>query len=180
VFVLPVHEVENFFLHPMTLDLLLQQNGRAELAAATLIREAADAHAGSWIFQHAMATQISRSLPDISTAAKERGKALTWERVSADQNAAMESVASAAGYGDVDQRRLRGVLDICARSYARRRGEDSLWKVCEGKQVLNDVARATGFAGAPALTQATFVAWARDEARLPEELAAFREYLTRL
>ncbi len=33
VFVLPVHEVENFFLHPATLDLLLEQNGRADLNA---------------------------------------------------------------------------------------------------------------------------------------------------
>lgn len=52
--------------------------------------------------------------------------------------------------------------------------------LCEGKQVLNDVARTTGFAGAPALVQATFAAWARDGAQIPEELIAFRGYLARL
>jgi energy-coupling factor transporter ATP-binding protein EcfA2 len=34
VFILPVHEVENFFLHPMTLAVLLGQNGRAEILPA--------------------------------------------------------------------------------------------------------------------------------------------------
>jgi hypothetical protein len=64
--------------------------------------------------------------------------------------------------------------------YARKRVEDSLWKVCEGKQVLNDVARATGFAGTPALVQATFVAWERNGALIPQELTAFRKYLAML
>lgn len=31
IFVLPVHEVENFFLHPGTIDLLLAQNGRGQV-----------------------------------------------------------------------------------------------------------------------------------------------------
>ena len=76
VMVLPVHEVENFFLHPATLTVLLEQNGRGSLNPVDLIRDAADKRAGSWIFQHAMATPNAKSLPDISERCKEKAKRL--------------------------------------------------------------------------------------------------------
>jgi hypothetical protein len=177
VFVLPVHEAENFFLHPVTLALLLLQNGRAELLPANLIREAADARAGSWIFQHTMATPNAKSLPDMPVIAKEHAKALTWAQIDADRNVAIKRIVDTSGYDADNQRKLHGLLEISTNSYARKRDEDTLWKVCEGKQVLNDVARTTGFAGAPALVQATFAAWARDGAQIPEDLIAFRDYL---
>ncbi|MGK2940120.1 MAG: AAA family ATPase [Immundisolibacter sp.] len=180
VFVLPVHEAENFFLHPVTLAVLLLQHGRAELLPSNLIREAADARAGNWIFQHTMATPNAKSLPDISVMAKEHAKALTWAQLGADRNAAIQRIVDTSGYDADNQQKLQGILEISTNLYARKRAEDGLWKVCEGKQVLNDVARTVGFAGAPALVQATFAAWARDGAQIPEELTAFREYLAKL
>ena len=68
-------------------------------------------------------------------------------------------------------------LEISIRAYTSRRAEDSLWKVCEGKQVLNEVARSTGYAGAPALVLAALAAWARERAEIADELIAFRAYL---
>jgi ABC-type transport system involved in cytochrome c biogenesis ATPase subunit len=180
VFVLPVHEAENFFLHPLTLAALLLQNGRAELLPANLIREAADARAGSWIFQNTMATQNAKSLPDIWVIAKEHAKVLTWAQLDADRSAAIQRIVDTSGYDADNQRKLQGLLEISTNSYARKRDEDSLWKACEGKQVLNDVARTVGFSGAPALIQAAFAAWAREGAQVPEELIAFRDYLSRL
>jgi Protein of unknown function (DUF4435)/AAA ATPase domain len=180
VFVTPVHEVENFFIHPATLALLLQQNGRTELIPANLIREAADARAGSWIFQHTMATQNARSFPEISVAAKECAKALTWAELDTGRNAAILRIVGASGYNTDNQTKLQSLLEVSTNSYMSKRNTDDLWKVCEGKQVLNDIARNAGFAGAPALIQATFVAWAREGAQIPEELIAFRDYLARL
>lgn len=180
VFVLPVHETENFFIHPATLAVLLQQNGHTELVSANLIREASDARAGSWIFQHTMATQNAKSLPDMSVATKECAKALTWAELDVDRNAAIQRIVSATGYDTDNQSKLHSLLVISTNSYARKRDTDNLWKVCEGKQVLNDVARNTGFAGAPALIQAVFAAWAREGAQIPEEITAFRDYLAKL
>jgi hypothetical protein len=71
-------------------------------------------------------------------------------------------------------------MEISARTYETQRVNDTLWKVCEGKQVLNHVARSTGYSGAPALILATFAAWERQDDLLPEELTAFRNYLARL
>jgi hypothetical protein len=55
-----------------------------------------------------------------------------------------------------------------------------LWKHCEGKQVLNAIVGQTGFAGSPALIEATFVRWNGEDAQVPEELTELREYLNRL
>jgi hypothetical protein len=180
VFVLPVHEGENLFLHPSTLSVLLQQNGLSDVLPLDLIRDAADTRAGSWIFQHAMGTQNAQSLPAISAPAKERAKSQTWAQINADRNAAVKNVVDVSGYGADDQAKLTNVLLISANSYERKRLEDSLWKSCEGKQVLNDVARTTGLAGTPALVQATFAAWARNDALIPDELKALRQYLAAL
>jgi hypothetical protein len=100
--------------------------------------------------------------------------------VDADRNAVLKSIVDVSGFGIDDQVKLRQILDISANSYAQRRVKDDLWTVCEGKQVLNDVARATGFAGTPTLVQATFAAWMRNDALIPEELTAFRQYLATL
>ncbi|MGH7489490.1 MAG: hypothetical protein ACREMY_28400, partial [bacterium] len=180
VHVLPVHEIENFFLHPQTLTSLLQQNGRAELQAADLVCNAADARAGSWIFQHAMATRNAKALPAIAPAAKERAKGYTWAQIDADRNAAIAGVLAASGFGTPEQATLRGILETSVNIYARKRGEAGLWKECEGKQVLNGVARAAGFADALALTQAAYTLWANNAAAISPELAAFRTYLTGL
>jgi hypothetical protein len=180
VFVLPVHEGENYFLHPATLDVLLQQNGRDQLVPKNLIREAADARAGSWIFQHALATRNAKTLPGISVMAKELAKGLTWDQITANRNAAIQRIVNASGYVADDQRKLGAILDISANAYERVRAEDDLWKVCEGKQVLNDVARTVGFADASALVQAAFASWGREGGQIPDELTEFRRYLAGL
>lgn len=180
VFVLPVHEAENFFLHPGTLAILLKQNGLDELVPTDLVRDAADMRAGSWIFQHAMATRNARSLPEIPLAAKERAKSFTWGQIDADRNAAIQSVVDSCKYGEEDSRKFQSILDISLKSYARKRDEIEFWKVCEGKQVFNDIARTAGFSGPPYMVLASFAVWEREGTQLSDELAAFREYLSSL
>lgn len=180
IFVLPVHECENFHLHPGTLDVLLTQNGRTDVSALMLIRNAADARAGSWIFQYAMATTIAKTLPDISVNAKERAKGLAWSEFEKDESVAIQSVLSATTYSQDDRQRLGSLLKLGAQSYSRKRVEGKLWKFCEGKQVLNEVAHAAGFAGKPAMMQATLATWARDDSIIPAELLAFRKYIQTL
>lgn len=180
VFVLPVHEVENFFLHPPTLSLLLEQNGRAQLLPLDLIRRASDDRAGSWVFQHTMATENAKSLPSISPLAKERAKAVSWPELETNRDGMIQTIVGTSGYGPEDQMKLEAILVISVGSYASKRGQMDLWKTCEGKQVLNDVARAAGFANALAMIQAAFVVWSRDQAEIAEELIAFRDYLRML
>ncbi len=177
VFVLPVHEAENFFLHPETLAALLRQNGREDIVPGDLIRNAADARAGSWIFQRAMSTPNAKSLPEISVAAKDRAKGLPWGPFDANRDATIQSIADLSGFDADNQRKLTEILGVCTNSYGQKRVQDAFWKICEGKQVLNAVAQETGFAGSPALVQAAFSFWSREGNQIPAELSELRAYL---
>lgn len=180
IFVLPVHEEENFFLHPTTLTTLLNQMGRNELNPIKLICNSADTRAGSWIFQHAMATRNARSLPDIPMAAKEKAKSLTWAQINTDKNSAIQNIIEECKFGSPDSGKLQNLLEISIKSYSRKREESEFWKVCEGKQVLNSVAKDVGFPNAFGLIQASFSLWERDDTQIPSEVVSFREYLNSL
>jgi len=177
IFVLPLHESENFFLHPATIEILLKQNGRSEMIPGNLIRDAADSRAGCWIFQHAMATPNAKGLPEISVGAKERAKALTWTDFHDEQSTVIQSIVDVSGFNTDDMSKFKHILEVSTKSYERKRGENEFWKICEGKQVLNTVAHAIGFANPLALVQASFSAWERDDVQIPNELVAFRDYL---
>jgi hypothetical protein len=177
VLVLPVHEVENFFLHPETLSLLLEQNGSDNIVPLNIIRAASDTRAGSWIFQHAMATPNAKSLPDLPSVAKDLVKQITWEKFETDWEAMIQTIIDMTGYSDDNKCKLMKIMKISRDIYARKRDESDLWKICEGKQVLNNIARIVGFSGQTTMVQAAFSVWTRDELKIPEELATFRNYL---
>lgn len=177
VYALGVHEAENFFLHPNTLRQLLEQNGRDALVAETLIQDASDTRAGSWIFQNAMSTRNAADLPEIPVLAKRRAKALTWGDYTTDKDSAIQSVIDETRFEADDKTKLANLLRVSSDFYGRIRIQDDLWKRCEGKQVLSQIAGSIGFAGPPALEQATFATWNRHGAVLPAELVALRDYL---
>lgn len=180
VYVLEVHEVENFFLHPPTLSGLLAQNGRGETSPEDLIQAASDARAGSWIFQYAMSTPNANLLPDVPRPAKDRAKGMSWRDIDADIDGIIQDIVALSGFPDDDASKLRELLNISCRAYGRKRSEADFWKLCEGKQVLNEIARSSGYAGMPALVLATFTAWEKAAAQIPPELDAFRAYLAEL
>jgi hypothetical protein len=180
VFVLPIHEVENFFLHPPTLQSLLNQNGRGHADPVTVIRDASDARAGSWIFQSAMSTPNAKTLPDMPEVAKDRAKGLGWAQIDADRVAAVAQIVAATRFAADDSSKFSRLLEISVEAYARKRADQNLWKICEGKQVLNATARTAGFTDQQALSQAAFALWARNPDEIPEELLVLRNYLSAL
>lgn len=177
IYTLQVHEIENFFLDPVTLKVLLDQNGKTDAAPSDLILSASDARAGSWIFQYAMATANMQSLPQIATEAKSRAKALSWAEIEIGQAAMFDKIVELSGFDAEGAKKFRNVLDIAGKAYARARNEGVLWKVCEGKQVLGKIARDVGYAGVTEFTSATFAAWERGGGQRPKELAALQAHL---
>jgi predicted ATPase len=180
VYVLQVHEVENFFLAPSTLESLLNQNGLDGTAAKLLIVEAADERAGSWIFQHAMSSKIGQSLPEMASPAKDRVKTLGWAEISVDCAAAVKSIVQLARFDGDCSKRFTELLGISVKAYERRRQEIDLWKFCEGKQVLNQIARKSGYSGTPALMSAAYALWQKSSSEISPELIDLRKYLTQL
>ena len=180
ILVLPVHEVENFFLHPDTVMKLAEQHGRTDVDIERLIREVADKRAGSWIFQRAMARDRAGKLPPISDIAKQGAKSGHWHQSEDKREALLHDIVNATGYSDSDRGVFKKLLGITCRAYERQREMKTLWKVCEGKQMLNKVAGSIGFAGSEAMISAAFSLWSREPSLIPEELASFREYLDTL
>ena len=180
IFVLPVHEVENLFLHPDTLTELLSLNGNDNLVPLDLIREAADRRAGSWVFQQCMSVPQARSIRVESAAAKEIAKALSWTQLTSDQGTEIQNILQAARLVTEQRGTFQTLLQASVSMYERKRDEQEFWKVCEGKQILNDISRSVGFADAPAMVLATLAYWQRDATRIPQEVAGLRQYLDSL
>lgn len=180
LFVLPVMECENLFLDPRTLTALLAQNGKSAIIAQNIIQVAADARAGGWIFQYAMATQNADSLPAIPARAKDEVKAMAWADFEADVPAACTKIAAHSAFDTVKRVKLQKLLEIGAAAYRKVRVHMDLWKECEGKQVLVSIAPQAGFSGPDALIQASIAAWERDAALLPAEVASLRTFVDSL
>lgn len=180
VFVLGTHEVENLFLHPPTLTHLIEQHGIDTFVPEEIIQTAADTRAGSWIFQYALGTRNAKALPELSTGAKERAKALSWERFAVDREKIVAEIADLSGLDRDNKLKLVSILRIAADAYERRRVEAEFWKICEGKQVLNTIARQCGFTDSGTLSQAVFAAWRKELVKIPEDLMALRNYVASL
>ncbi len=180
IHVLTVHEVENFFLHTETLQALLKQNGNEGLKPEELIRSASDLRAGCWIFQHAMALDLACELPEIPLLAKKYLKGLNWDQISPNEN---DIIKTTLGHCQFDKKvatTFRRFLTVSVRSYKKRRSKPDLWKQCEGKQVLNEIASKVGFADSHSLISAAFTYWENNKNLLPDEILTFREYLSKI
>lgn len=177
LYVLPVHEVENYFLEPSTLDALLQQNGIPGLTAPSLVLQASDDRAGSWMFQYAMASTLGKHTPEIPSPAKDRAKTTSWAALSADPSAAIKAIVQLCRFSSEQETQFSNLLGVSLKAYTRLRGEPDLWKKCEGKQVLNEIARKAGYSGAPALESAAYALWQKLGPGLPAELKELKAYL---
>jgi predicted ATPase len=148
VFLLPVHEVENLFLHPQTIQRLLEQNGNEQLDALEIIREASDKRAGSWIFLKTMAILNEKplhDLPSVDPNVKHRIKGLSWQKFEENPDAIIQEIVEIVNYQSAShQQILKKHLKVSMGIYARKRTEE-IWKDCEGKEILIDLAKVVGF-----------------------------------
>ena len=124
-----------------------------------------------------MGTPNSKSLPPISAGPKDLIKKMKWSDFTTDLKDDCESLAAKAGYDTADESKFAKLLEVAARAYSRIRENDTLWKKCEGKQVLAAVAVPIGFSGPDTLIQAASAAWERDPALIPSEVTAVREFV---
>ena len=175
--VLPVHEVENFFLHPPTIRHVIASiagdpNGYDEILAA-----AVDTRAGALIFDAARTTSAFEKFPPPHTDVRELVHQLNWSQFT-DLPARAQEIADADRQLDADQRALmKKHLEVRAAVYQRLREEGGLWKVCDGKEVFRRIAPEIGFADADTAERAILGAWAQNPDLVPDELTELRLYV---
>jgi hypothetical protein len=176
VCVLPVHEIENFFLQPELLGALVAQADGDPQTAFDRLVDVTDAAAGLWIWERAR--QQQRWEGDLGPA-QQVARTLTWVDVEPDARAALQSVVDAVpNLSAADQVRWRAALVSSAEAYRTLRGDSaSLWKHCFGKEALRDLAPALGAANAEAVEDRAVRLWRTGAVGRPAELAVMREYL---
>jgi hypothetical protein len=126
-----------------------------------------------------MAIHGAKASRRIAAAAKDRTKGLSRAQVDANRGRMIQDVWSVSGFPPDDLRRLQQILPASVSSYEAKRQKGNLRRLCEGRQALNDVARAAGFASKQALMIAVFAVREGDGAQIPEELTALRSLAQR-
>lgn len=172
VHVLRCHEIENVFLQPQSIQVLLERAGRGSESADDAIRTASDRHAGLWIVDRAAALH-SDSVPKASIGAL-AGK--NHDEVNA--NWSVLKAASSAPF-DAGAPVWDAYLETARAEYERRRMENDWWRRCLGKQTLSGMPVLIGLSSAQVLEQHVVKLWESDVA-VPEDVVALREYLNAL
>lgn len=180
LFVLPVHEIENFLLHPATLEELLRGIGRENPErAATLVLDAADKRAGAWILEGARTNKVFMHFPPPSKQIRELAHRLSWNDFDDLEPRCRALAAADLGLDAQQSEQLAEHLIARAKIYLRHRERD-VWRNCEGKEVFRSVARSLGFADVDTAERAIIAVWTRRPDLMPEGLVALRSYVGEL
>ncbi len=172
LYVMPVHEIENVFLHPSTVKALLIQNGNPSFNYDQALQSAADKRAGGWILESVLGSG-DYTIPSPG-AMKALAYSLSWSAIAPDIPTQMKRIADASSADATTSERLERALVVQARIYDRKRSEGELWRVCEGKEVTQALATQVGYADTSSLEKAVAAYWKAHPESLPEEVIALR------
>ena len=107
-------------------------------------------------------------------------KALGWAEIVGKQEEVQERVVSSTGCQEDERDGLVRRVGIAMELYKKRRLEQDLWTVCEGKEVLEVVAKKLGFNGGRAYQRAVQKAWQDAAVERPEALVDLTTFVKTL
>lgn len=173
VHVLGCHEVENLFLQPDALAVLLQRAGRDPNGAVNVVRDSADDFAGLWVAQHAAARfSVEHDLPKAAVSVLSSD---TCARLDADWNG--RRAASVAAVDATLVQRWEELLEAAWTRYTTDRLAPDWYRRCLGKQTLGRTAAALDFKSGDALERQVVELWNSAEAAPPPDLVDLRMYV---
>ena len=180
IFVLPCHEVENLFLDPDALALIIKRS-RLGIDAKTTLQSGADKTAGGWIIQRAMFMLGDEGNTQKLSQLRTDFWKLDWKAIENDAEATTDRVISKqpAGFQDFLKKLRPHILASVRRYSVLREGED-LWLHCMGKQVLANVSTQLGFSSPDILENQISYAWQSSELTRPPQLVKIQERLSQL
>ena len=176
VHILSCHEIENVFLQPEALEVLLDRAGRTPERPSATVQEAADHHAGLWIAHRAAA-----ALDEGMNLPKESIGVLSDKRWTAiDTEWAEISQRSTDILGPDERDSWSQALDLARDEYRATRDDADLYRWCLGKQCLSRVAITLEFRSAEALEAQVVRLWDTGEVDRPPPVIALKDYVSRL
>lgn len=173
VFVLGCHEVENLYLHPEALQVVCNRAG-IEKQALDIVKDAADSFAGTWILQRTILNtevkiEAARTLNQVA--------AQNWNVIQTDSDQFTENVCDSSGLNGDELNTFRQDFTASVEAYRNMRDTEKLWKECMGKQALGVIYQDFGMSSVESLQNNITRIWENDEATVPTELHALREYI---
>lgn len=174
VYVLDCHEIENLYLHSEALQVICNRAGITR-NVQEIIRNASDRFAGSWILQR---TLINTTAPIRPERALNQAANQQWSAIVSDLSRFIGAVCSSSGLTGTDLTTFDQDLSASIDEYRRTREAEYLWKRCMGKQTLGVIYQDFGLSSVESLQNNITRIWANGEARIPDDLAALREYIT--
>jgi predicted ATPase len=173
VHVLGCHEIENVYLYPKTVAVLLKRAGRDPNDAKVVVQECADGLAGLWVAQHAAAAfSINHEVPKPAITALSDA---TYSQLDAEWDNRKSSSASVID--STVRQTWEQLLDAGWAAYQQDRLTDDWYRRCLGKQTLARVADALDFKSTDALERQIVQVWNSDNAELPADLVQLRDYV---
>lgn len=174
LFLLPVHEVENFFLHPPAIAVIAKRSG-VEKTAAQILIDCADRFAGLWIVNRAL---IRLPKPgDLHRTLRQSASELTWNVIDGAVDDAVRKILAVSQTEPVGTDQF--VRESIA-AYKALRLDSDLWKYCMGKEVLGVLPRELGLQSVEALERNVMACWKDGVTVAPAELEAVRQYIDAL
>jgi predicted ATPase len=175
--VLGVHEIENLYLHPPTLEALMVQLGQSLDLPATL-QHLCDERAARWIFDSARTQTAFVDYPPPSSGVRQLLSEMKWCAFAGQIEATCANIASfESAFSFEQQREFQKHLIVRAKTYERKRDEPDLWQVCHGKQVFRAMVPILQFKDQDAAERAIQALWRRNAGLVPQQLLELRQYV---
>jgi predicted ATPase len=173
MFVLPFHEIENAFLFPAAIDILIERAGGGQ-SGHDLIRKLSDKIAGRWIFNRARfrAGAVFNNLRILNVA----WNAIEWNTISE------KGIECTAGlvyeHGNQEAYEAFSVqLTAAIFEYSELRVSENLWKECEGKGVISLLPLELGYSKNIALINNVSNLLRDNKALIPPEFHKIYNYV---
>lgn len=174
---LGVHEVENLFLHPLSLAEHLKGVGRGDLDVASTLVRLSDQFAGSWILHHVTSKGL-QGVPVAEAGARKAARKLQWGDFENDLEHAIQSILQT--YTEDNRQQLDGLLKEVAGQYEKVRQTDGLWRYCMGKEVLDKLSNELEYKSSIPIERSITTLWKGNPTTKPSEVSALEQYLSSL
>jgi len=173
--VLGCHEIENFFLHPGTLEQVLQQLAHSSALVTDLLQQCADPDAGRWVVDR---TTAQNDRPGLDRTLRDRARQTSWSQIEPDLNAwAGQLAALEPGLGQDDKQRLEEQLGRSAEAYRDVKGTHDFWKECFGKETLKRLSTLVELTGSSTIERLAAKSWGNGTVDRPQEAEDLRGFV---
>ena len=178
VHVLGCHEIENLFLHPDGIGVLMQRSGKDPKDAKEVLQTASDHFAGIWVVQRA--STRNPQLPWPNRDMRQVMGRLSWSHFKEDQEKCVAVLVDAIKPEAIEAEGWKSAIIDAVDSYRSCREAGDLWAHCLGKQVLSTIPHSVGLTDASTMEIQVTQMWERKEVDLPDAAKALIAYVQSL